>query len=479
MKKKRIRREIYNNDYIGVVEDINDPKRIGRARVRVESLHGRKEDKNFIPTSDLPWLEPSSRGSSFTISSVGKVVYVAFEDEDYYKGSYFAEEHYDINLQGKLDSLSDTQYSNFYALNFDAKHQYYHNDDEGVVFDYMKSNINMRENGDIRLNLKDNSSTLYLGTQDASQQAVLGNHFFDWMDELVQTLLSESFIGNLGAPVIPSPTMIEKCQKYLALRSTFLSNHVYVVDNSRVKPQTRKFDVMQFDDNWNIENMDKVNKAPNKLDTPIDRVESGGNPDNGNVPNSNFSNNLSSSVIGDNPTQDDLLKTRKPFSEAYDNGNLPVEKLTSSKYLFKSFPSDERQYLLDSPSKKLDEMIDFYNKVKKAEWNDIIVTKGYQNFERQKNTKKIYPLTAPQAGKDPFGWANQVELYFGVDRSNTDMVDAIKDYLQNNIINPNNETFIQVEVLDWLVQNSKIFGWKLAGKTSFGALQWWHWIYSI
>ena len=29
---------------VGVVEDINDPKKIGRVKVRIERLHGRKDD---------------------------------------------------------------------------------------------------------------------------------------------------------------------------------------------------------------------------------------------------------------------------------------------------------------------------------------------------------------------------------------------------------------------------------------------------
>ena len=168
-RRKKVRREIYNNDYIGVVVDVADPKRLGRVRVRVEALHGRDTDKEFIQSSDLPWLEPSSRGNIFGINAVGQVVYVAFEDGDYYKGSYFANEHYDINLQNKLETLTDNDYQYFTAYSFDSKHQYYYQPKIGIMFDYMKSNINLRDNGDIKINLKDNSSNLFLGSEDASQ----------------------------------------------------------------------------------------------------------------------------------------------------------------------------------------------------------------------------------------------------------------------------------------------------------------------
>ena len=39
--------------YHGVVEDRNDPLKIGRVRVRVHTLH--TDDKQFIATPDLPW----------------------------------------------------------------------------------------------------------------------------------------------------------------------------------------------------------------------------------------------------------------------------------------------------------------------------------------------------------------------------------------------------------------------------------------
>ena len=39
--------------FIGVVEDRNDPSKLGRVKVRCLGFHS--EDKNDIPTADLPW----------------------------------------------------------------------------------------------------------------------------------------------------------------------------------------------------------------------------------------------------------------------------------------------------------------------------------------------------------------------------------------------------------------------------------------
>jgi hypothetical protein len=55
--------------YIGVVEDRFDPKKLGRARVRVMGLH--TFDKTVLPTADLPWAYKIQQTTSGAISGVG------------------------------------------------------------------------------------------------------------------------------------------------------------------------------------------------------------------------------------------------------------------------------------------------------------------------------------------------------------------------------------------------------------------------
>ena len=59
--------------FVGVVEDRNDPERIGRVRVRCLGFH--TEDLNSLPTADLPWAhvmhpvtDPSMQGMGSTPS---------------------------------------------------------------------------------------------------------------------------------------------------------------------------------------------------------------------------------------------------------------------------------------------------------------------------------------------------------------------------------------------------------------------------
>ena len=56
--------------FVGVVEDRNDPKKLGRVRVRCLGLHTASTVK--LPTTDLPWAHPMNPITSATVSGVGQ-----------------------------------------------------------------------------------------------------------------------------------------------------------------------------------------------------------------------------------------------------------------------------------------------------------------------------------------------------------------------------------------------------------------------
>ena len=215
--------------FFGIVEDNKDPNKRGRVKVRVQSVF------DDIPLEDIPYASPTlaSDGKSFSIPDVGKVVTVVFAWGDQYQPYYISSVYFNINLEEKLNDLSDDQYLSFSALFFDNNTQIYA-DEVDLTIDYLFNKITISDKN-INLELKDNDRKLTLGTVEADQQALLSNHWFKWFDKLVDALVKpSSLIGNSGGPIL-KPEVDQLLAEYKLIKDTFLSKNVYIVDNGDVK----------------------------------------------------------------------------------------------------------------------------------------------------------------------------------------------------------------------------------------------------
>jgi len=220
------KKDLTNKVFIGVVENVYDETRKGRIQVRVQSVF------NKIPLEHIPWAEPqrSLDGKNFSVPAIGKIVNVIFNNGNIYEPMYIYSQNYNTNLQQKLNDMSDKEYENFASILMDHRTQIY-SDDENLRLDYKFNQISLKEDG-INIHLKDNNQELHLGHNIANQSVVLGDHFMTWFDGFMQKLLTPtSLIGNIGSPIL-KPTIDTEIKKYQALRQTFLSQHVKVVDNS-------------------------------------------------------------------------------------------------------------------------------------------------------------------------------------------------------------------------------------------------------
>ena len=261
-----------NKTYIGVVEDNNDPLKLGRVRIRVLDVF------DDINTEDIPFASPwkDLNGNQFNVPEKGKVLLVVFDSGDEHKPEFISADHYNVNLEKKLTSLSTTDYVSMKSLIFDHKTQIYVNDKEGLKIDHKFNNINITDNT-IDLNLKDNNRHVNIGDATAGQQAILGNHWMDWFDEFVDNLMGNKggpYLGNLGAPVVTNPAMIQVLMKYKQLRDpVFLSHHVNIVDNNKVSTvkNTKREDTAQLGDAWNSTKKENdLTKKTNENFKPVD-----------------------------------------------------------------------------------------------------------------------------------------------------------------------------------------------------------------
>jgi len=247
--------------YMGIVEDNYDPNRKGRIKVRVQSLY------NEIPLSDIPYASPfmDLAGKEYKVPAIGKIVNILFLTNDFYDPYYIYSENYNINLENKLNMLSDDEYVNFVALLFDERTQISADSNE-LTIDHLYNKITINKES-INHELKDNTQLLNLGDRAAGQDAVLGNHWFDWFDEFVSTLLQPtSLLGNQSAPII-KPQIDGLLHKYQAIRPTFVSNHVKIVDNNQVtkldrnpRTDTSKEDKSLIDNTINFDNQELLQR---------------------------------------------------------------------------------------------------------------------------------------------------------------------------------------------------------------------------
>lgn len=230
---------MFNNEYkgkvyVGIVEDINDPKRIGRIKVRVQGVY------EAIPGEHLPWSHPYalSHGKSFQLPPIGKIVNIVFENGNMYSPYYISTDKYNINLQDKLESMSENDYKEFIALLFDQKTRIYA-DNENLTLDYLLNKVTIDRDG-INLEVKDNGQKVTLGSKGADQRVILGEHFLtDWFLEFVKLLLNPvNMTGNMGAPVL-KPQIDVHLAKFLKDVGKMLSSNVYVVDNNKVEKLER------------------------------------------------------------------------------------------------------------------------------------------------------------------------------------------------------------------------------------------------
>ena len=85
-----------NAFYIGIVEDTNDPYKLGRIRARIPGIHGTNNSQlYYLQTKSLPWAKPAILNSAgndmgqFIVPARGTRVLMSFEYNDLTKPLYF------------------------------------------------------------------------------------------------------------------------------------------------------------------------------------------------------------------------------------------------------------------------------------------------------------------------------------------------------------------------------------------------------
>jgi len=441
--------------YVGVVEDNSDPKHLGRVKVRVQAIF------DNIPTADIPWAMPYKdvNGNSFNTPEKGKVVGVVFNSGTIYKPEYIYAEHYNINLEKKLSSLSDDDYLSFKAVLFDGPTQIWRTKTDGLKIDHEFSNINIDANANINLNARDNNSKINLGSNDAAEAAVLGSSFFGWLDRVIELMSSNTaFIAN-GSPVASSPALIDLLVEYKSSKEQkFLSDNVWLNKNGEVIAQQRDY-INQIGDSWKstveTNNLSSIGDAPY---TPQERDETGRpiNKDSS-LPNDTFEQTITSEASG---------ASTITGMEGFTNGQIPINNMKLNKNLSKNLDGDAA-YLMAAASDSLDAMIAAFNASSFNGKQKLIFTDGYRSLKRQQALFNKYGSgRAAKPGTSNHGWGIAIDMFWGVKTGMyKDTSKRPSGYKHPNYV--------------WFLNNGWKYGWINPAKLrdNSGTDEWWHWEY--
>ena len=107
-----------NAMYVGIVEDTNDPRGLGRIKVRIPALHGTNGNQSyFMPTKQIPWASPAllNGGTNdmgqYIIPVKGSQVMVTFELNSFNKPVYMGTVPSNTSGRTKYYNDNDTIYS--------------------------------------------------------------------------------------------------------------------------------------------------------------------------------------------------------------------------------------------------------------------------------------------------------------------------------------------------------------------------------
>ena len=209
---------LLNTEWIGIVEDNNDPTFSGRCRVRVFSLmDGREDDtKDNSPfkmtTQDLPWCYPSngivfaggdSKGAgNISIPKNGAIVKVKFNGGNLYAPEYISIQDLNDDLITEISDSYEDAHVILYDKSQDLKLLYKKN--LGFQIYQKGSSITINPDSSITIDHKDSQSIVELigGTINVVANSTINIT----SNTKIKAESSESILnGNISTKLGPSP----------------------------------------------------------------------------------------------------------------------------------------------------------------------------------------------------------------------------------------------------------------------------------
>ena len=150
--------------YMGTIEDVDDPVKIGRCRIRIPLLYG--PDSTSIPTKDIPWAMPKypimfgmgGRAGAASIPKLGAVVEVKFSNSNMNAPEYSVVQE----LADDIKEILDDEYLGTHVICSDGDEEFriFFTKSKGITVYNKGSRLNMGSDSAILLEHKDAKSSM-------------------------------------------------------------------------------------------------------------------------------------------------------------------------------------------------------------------------------------------------------------------------------------------------------------------------------
>lgn len=140
-------KDLLDKQFLGIIEDDNDPKKEGRARIRVISLHD-----DITDIEHLPWAYPKQKSAYFgkdgkagsiSIPKKGSVVAVRFDGGNPYSPEYYAIHELAEDVKEELNKDGEYLGSHFILFDGDEELKMWFTLSKGLTFQLKGSRINI------------------------------------------------------------------------------------------------------------------------------------------------------------------------------------------------------------------------------------------------------------------------------------------------------------------------------------------------
>ena len=148
--------------YLAIIEDVNDPLKIGRVKARIDWLFG------DIPVADIPWANPKhtmffgtgGMAGQFSVPKVGTIIELWFNDNNIYAPEYKHIQELSKDVRDELQK----EYLGTHILGFDGDEdlKMYYTKKKGLTFHLKGSRINIAADKTITIEHDTTSSIIEL-----------------------------------------------------------------------------------------------------------------------------------------------------------------------------------------------------------------------------------------------------------------------------------------------------------------------------